>query len=151
MQIKTIEEYIEAIYTLQYKHGHAHTNDIATTLDVAPPSATEMVQKLAEEKLVNYVPYHGATLTEDGVKMAEVLLERHKTLADFLEIIGVDRKDAEIDACQIEHHVTPKTVEKLNIFVKFVRGAPRDPIWLEHFRHFCETGERSKCEKRKES
>ncbi len=150
MKPKTIEEYVEVIYALQNKHGHAHTNDIALTLDVAPPSATEMVQKLAEEKLVNYVPYHGSTLTEEGMKMAENLAERHKTLADFLEIIGVDRKDAEIDACQIEHHVTPKSVEKLNIFVKFVRDAPRDPIWLEHFRHFCETGQRPECEDKKD-
>jgi DtxR family Mn-dependent transcriptional regulator len=150
MKPKTIEEYVEVIYTLQNKHGHAHTNDIALTLDVAPPSATEVIQKLAEVKLVNYVPYHGATLTEEGMKMAENLAERHKTLADFLEIIGVDRKAAEIDACQIEHHVAPRTIEKLNIFVSFVRDAPDDPLWLEHFKHFSKTGKRLKCGRRKD-
>jgi DtxR family Mn-dependent transcriptional regulator len=149
MQTKTIEEYIEEIYILQKKHGHAHTNDLASSLGVAPPSVTEMLQKLSEKKLITYVPYYGATLTKDGVKMAEDLLERHRTVADFLEIIGVDRKDAEFDACQIEHHVKPGTIEKLNVFVKFVRDAPRNQIWLEHFKHFSETGERLKCEKRK--
>lgn len=147
MKTKTVEEYIEVIYALQKRHGHVHTNDLASTLGVAPPSVTEMLQKLADEKLVNYVPYHGVTLTKDGEKMAKELMQKHKTLADFLEIIGVYRKDAEIDACQIEHHVSTQTMYQLNKFVEFVRDAPRGPKWLEHFKYFCKTGERLRCEK----
>ena len=82
MKIKTVEEYIEVIYALQKKHGHVHTNDVALTLGVAPPSATEMVQKLADENLVDYKPYHGVTLTKDGEKMARELTKKHKTLAE---------------------------------------------------------------------
>ena len=147
MQTKTIEEYIEVIYTLQKKHGHVHTNDVASTLSVAPPSVTEILQKLSELNLVNYVPYHGVTLTKDGELLAEELMEKHETLAEFLEIIGVDRKDADIDACQIEHHVSSQTMEQLNKFVKFVRADPEDPRWLEHFKQFCKTGKKTKCGK----
>lgn len=149
MKIKTIEEYIEVIYALQKRHGHVHTNDVASVLGVAPPSVTEMMQKLSTNKLVNYVPYHGVTLTSSGEKMAMELLDKHNTLAQFLEILGVDKKDAEIDACQIEHHVSSQTIEKLHSFVEFVQEAPRDQLWLHHFRHFCETGERLKCTRRK--
>ena len=74
------------------------------------------------------------------------LMEKHRTLADFLEIIGVDRSDADIDACQIEHHVSERTMERLHKFVEFVRSAPRDPKWLEHFEYFCRTGERPECD-----
>jgi DtxR family Mn-dependent transcriptional regulator len=147
MKTKTIEEYIEAVYALQKKYGHVRTSDVASTIGVAPPSVTEMLQKLDNKNLVNYVPYHGVTLTLDGEKMAKELMRKHKTLAEFLEIIGVDRKDADIDACQIEHHVSPRTMKQLNKFVEFVRRAPQDPRWLEHFKHFCKTGERLICEK----
>lgn len=147
MKIKTVEEYIEAIYALQTEHGHVHTNDLASKLEVAPPSATEMVQKLAGENLVNYVPYHGVTLTKHGEKIARELIRKHKTLAEFLEIIGVDKNKAEMDACQIEHHVSSQTMRQLNKFVEFVRDAPHDPRWLDHFKHFCKTGERLICEK----
>lgn len=147
MKTKTVEEYIEVIYALQKGHGHVHTNDLASTLGVAPPSATEMLQKLADKNLVNYVPYRGVTLTKDGERIAKELMRKHKTLGEFLEIIGVERKDADIDACQIEHHVSPKTMSQLNKFVEFVRDAPQDPKWLDHFKYFCKTGERLRCEK----
>ncbi len=145
MSTKTVEEYIEVIYALQQKHGHVHTNDVASILGVAPASVTEMLQKLSKKNLVNYEPYHGVTLAADGGKMAKELMQKHKTLAEFLEIIGVDRKDAEVDACQIEHHVSPQTMKQLNKFVEFVRDAPQDPRWLEHFKHFCKTGKRLRC------
>ena len=148
MRTKAVEEYIEVIYTLQKKHGHVHTNEVASKIDVAPPSVTEMLQKLDKKNLVNYVPYHGVTLTSEGEKMAKDLMLKHKTLAEFLGIIGVDKEDAEIDACQIEHHVSSRTMEQLNKFVGFVKNAPQDPRWLEHFKHFCKTGERLNCVKR---
>ena len=103
---------------------------------------------MARKKLVRYVPYHGATLTDRGERMARELLEKHRTLADFLELIGVAREDAEIDACNIEHHVSRDTINQLNIFLEFARDAPHNPRWLAHFKHFCETGERLVCEKR---
>ncbi len=134
MKSKTQEEYIEAIHALQQKHDHVHTNDLAQTLKVAPPSATEMLQKLSKRKLVNYVPYHGVTLTKKGERIAFELKERHKTLAEFLEIIGVDKKDAENDACQIEHHVSSQTIKQLNKFVEFVRNAPSDSKWWKNLR-----------------
>ncbi len=143
----TVEEYIEVIFILQQKHGHVHTNDLASELGIAPPSVTEMIQKMADMKLLNYTPYRGVTLTKEGEKIARELLKTHKTLAEFLEIIGVDRKNAESDACQIEHHVSSSTVKQLNRFVEFVREAPVDPIWLEHFKHYCKTGERLICDK----
>ena len=107
------------------------------------------MQKLSSKNLVNYVPYRGVTLTSQGEKMAGELMDKHNTLAQFLEILGVDKKDAEIDACQIEHHVSSETIEKLHSFVEFVQEAPQDQLWLNHFRHFCETGERLKCTRRK--
>lgn len=148
MKSKTAEEYIEVIYALQQKHGHVHTNDLALTLGVAPPSVTEMLQKLADGNLVNYVPYRGVTLTKDGDKMARELMKKHNTLAEFLEIIGVKREDAEIDACQIEHHVSSQTMKQLNKFVEFVREAPQDPKWLAHFKQYSKTGRRPRCDRK---
>ena len=147
MSKKTTEEYIEVIYDLQKKHNCVHTCEIAAVIGVAPPTVTEMMQKLNNKNLVNYVPYHGVTLTALGEKIAKALMLKHKTLAEFLKIIGIDREDADIDACQIEHHVSSRTMKRLNKFVEFVRDAPSDPRWLEHFEHFCKTGERLRCEK----
>jgi len=146
MRQKTIEEYIETIYVLQQQEGSAHTSAIAAEMEVRAPSVTEMLQKLQQEGYVEYTPYRGAMLTDTGRALAEELMDKHRVIADFLDIIGVERSRAEIDACQIEHHVSPKSIEQLEKFVHFVTDAPDMPRWVHHFRQYCRTGERASCE-----
>jgi DtxR family transcriptional regulator, manganese transport regulator len=145
LALKTIEEYVEAIYTLEMRSGRAHTTDIALILNIKPPSVTEMLQKLHDMDLVIYEPYRGAKLTPPGMKMAQELMQSHKTLVEFFEIIGIDNETAEVDACQIEHHVAAKTMKQLRKFVEFIQKAPCEPIWVKHFEYFDKTGIRKKC------
>ena len=141
----TIEQYIEVIHALENKKGVAHTTDIALELNIKPPSVTEMLHKLDELDLIIYKQYHGAKLSNPGKKMAQELMLRHKALADFFMIIGVDEETANFDACKIEHHVSPETLKQLNQFIKFAKDGPCDPLWLEHFNYFDKTGDRKKC------
>ncbi len=145
MRRKTVEEYVETIFVLEKKEGAAHTGKIADVMGVKPPSVTEMLRKLQKSGFVKYKPFIGANLTSSGKKKAQELMERHRVIADFLEILGVDRELAEIDACQIEHHVSGITMQRLEKFVEFVGDSPRDPKWMEHFKHYLETGEKIGC------
>lgn len=142
---KTTEEYIEIIYVLQKRDGYAKTGYISLELGVRPSSVTEMLQKLQEGGYIKYERYKGAVLTDFGNKMARELMKKHKIIADFLEIIGIKRELAEADACQIEHHVTEKTLERLGKFVEFINNAPKEPKWIEHFHQFIKTGKRKEC------
>ena len=146
MPSKAIEEYIETIFLLQQKHGKAQTGDIASIMGFNPSSVTEMLQKMTSKGLLEYRPYYGVELTFKGKRLAKELMSRHETLADFLQIIGIDEKTAESDACQIEHHITSKTLERLGKLVEFVQTAPRDPRWLKHFEYFYMNKERPECE-----
>jgi DtxR family Mn-dependent transcriptional regulator len=139
MVTRIIENYIETIYDLEIKYGSAHTGDIASRLDIKPASATEMMQKLSEMGYVSYEPYHGVSLTPKGRKIAKELMQRHKTLAKFLIIMGVDEETAEADACQIEHNVTPKTMKRLTKFVEFVESESDQPEWLGDLKKFNES------------
>jgi DtxR family Mn-dependent transcriptional regulator len=138
----TKEEYIETIHMLQKEEGKAQTGRIASRLGVKPPSVTQMLAKLQAEDLVAYEPYLGAKLTAKGGRLATDLMARHKVIADFLEILGVEREAAEKDACVIEHHMSKVSAIKLKQFVEFIQSAPRDPQWIERFRRYCDTGER---------
>jgi DtxR family Mn-dependent transcriptional regulator len=137
---KTIEEYVEVIYLLEEEEGRAQTGRIASEMRVRPSSATEMLQKLQEEGLLRYETYSGANLTPAGQRLARDLRRSHGVIADFLEIIGVDKDVADADACQMEHHVSRESVEQLQKFVKFAEGTISDPEWRENFRKFCRTG-----------
>jgi len=146
LQQKTIEEYIEIIYVLEKRDGRAHTTKIAADKEVSAPSVTEMLDKLQKEGYIEYEKFRGAKLTPLGMDIAKKLINMHQVIADFFEIIGIERELAEIDACQIEHYVHKKTAVQLGRFVEFVNNAPDIPRWLEHFREFCETGERGECD-----
>ncbi len=145
MRQKTMEEYIEIIHALEIREGRAATGRIAVEMKVKPSSATEMLRKLQNEGLLKYETYAGATLTDSGRKLALELKGKHKAIADFLEIIGVDRSIAERDACQMEHHVGQETMERLKRFVQFASLSPSEPLWIENFRRYCETGELGEC------
>lgn len=142
---KTTEEYVETIYILEKRNGFAKTGQISSEMGIQSSSVTEMLQKLQEQGVIQYKPYKGALLTETGKKLATELMKKHKIIADFLEIIGVERELAEADACQIEHHVTLITMQRLGKFVEFINNAPHEPKWIEHFHYFLETGRRRQC------
>jgi DtxR family Mn-dependent transcriptional regulator len=142
---KTTEEYVEIIFVLQNRNGSAKTGEISSEMVIRPSSVTEMLQKLQEEGFILYEPYKGAQLTDAGKKLAQELMKKHKIIADFLEIIGVQRDLAEADACQIEHHVTRKTLQRLGKFVEFINDAPHEPKWIEHFNYYVQTGKRKQC------
>ena len=86
------------------------------------------------EGLIKYESYSGATLTSSGKKMARELMQKHRVIADLLEILGIDRERAETDACEIEHHVSPETLKRLEQFVEFARNDPVTTKSLSRFR-----------------
>ena len=143
---KTIEEYMEIIYILEKRDGRAHTTRIAAEKEVSAPTVTEMLDKLQKEGYIEYEKFRGAKLTPSGMDIAKKLMNKHQVIADFFEIIGIERNLAEIDACQIEHYVHKKTMVQLGRFVEFVNDAPEIPRWLEHYKQFCETGDRGECD-----
>lgn len=145
MRQKTIEEYIEIIHALEVREGRAATGRIALEMKVKPSSATEMLQKLQKEGLLQYETYAGAILTDSGKRLALELKSKHKAIADFLEIIGVDRLVAERDACQMEHHVGQETMKRLERFVQFASHPHCEPLWIENFKRYCETGLLGEC------
>lgn len=120
--------------------GHARTSDISSALGIQPPSVTEMLQKLHQNKLVTYQKRKGVKLTPDGEQLARYLQQNNLTLKKFFTILGLRRDIADEDACSIEHHLNPETAECLRKFVKFVEDAPEDPEWLKHYKHYRETG-----------
>jgi DtxR family Mn-dependent transcriptional regulator len=118
MRKKTVEEYIEVICSLEREEGEARPGRMAARMGLKPPSITEMLRKLEEEGLVIYRSYSGVHLTPAGLAIARNLTRRHEILAEFLISIGVTRNRAEKDACQIEHHISEESVERIEEFVR---------------------------------
>ena len=120
-QTARIEDYLEVVYELVQYKGYATTIDISEYLNVSSPSVTYMMQRLNDSGHLNYEKYRGIRLTDKGILVAKSIRERHGLLAEFLKIIGVDEDTANKDAEGIEHYLQPKTLAKLEQFLKDIK------------------------------
>lgn len=121
----SMEDYLERIYQLMQDKGYARVVDIADLLNVQSPSVTRMVQKLADEGFLEYEKYRGIVLTPKGEHLGKSVKRRHKTLAEFLRLIGVtDETTVFKDVEGIEHHVSPATMEAIRSLVHFFQECP---------------------------
>jgi DtxR family transcriptional regulator, Mn-dependent transcriptional regulator len=137
---RSVEDYLEAMYSLEQKQGTIRVKDVAKTLGVKPPSVVEAVKKLSKMNMVSYERYGTIKLKEDGVKIAEEVLCRHQLLKNFLIMMGVDSEIAENDACSMEHVMDVSTISKLRKFVEFNDIFPNAYHYMEKFREYAEKG-----------
>ena len=119
-----MEDYLEVIFELIQQKGYATTGDISTHLNVRAPSVTKMVQRLRDTDYLVYERYKGLSLTEKGMDVARGIRQRHGILTEFLIMVGVDEDAAHRDAEGIEHYLEPKTLERLERFVKIIKSNP---------------------------
>jgi Mn-dependent DtxR family transcriptional regulator len=112
-----MEDYLEVIYELIQEKGYATTVAISSYLNVSSPSVTKMMQKLDETGYLKYEKYRGIKLTNEGIRIARNIRNRHGLLAEFFMIIGIDEETANNDAEGIEHHLHPETMKKLEEFI----------------------------------
>jgi Mn-dependent DtxR family transcriptional regulator len=96
---KSVEDYLEVMYNLEKEKGAIKVKNIAFKMNVKPPSVVEALKKLAEHDIVSYEPYTDIKLNEKGIHIAEEVIHKHLILKNFLNILGVDMKTANEDAC----------------------------------------------------
>ena len=111
--------------------------EIAQMLEVSKASVTEMVSKLKNNELVFYEKYGTISLTEKGREIAVKIKDRHEILLSFLLFIGVSPENANNDCCSMEHDLSEETVEKIRIFMKFLKSESQDDI-LNRFKKYAE-------------
>ena len=67
------EDYLKIIFELGGRQKKVSNKQIAISLNIAAGSVTEMVNKMAAEGLAEHTPYAGISLTNRGIRLAEVL------------------------------------------------------------------------------
>ncbi len=111
---ESIENYIEQILVLSKDADGARVTDIAIGLSVSKASVAEIIKKLVVEGLVTHERYKNVYLTKKGVKLAEKVFEKHSAIEKFLrEYLGVSAKNADEEACKIEHIISDETYGKI--------------------------------------
>ena len=110
------EDYLELIAELLNSKGEARIVEIASNLGIAQATANKTIKRLQKQGYIQREPYRSIFLTLKGQKIASQSKKRHNTVYKFLMNLGIDNKTASADAEGIEHHVSEKTLKKMEKF-----------------------------------
>ncbi|MDG1518649.1 MAG: metal-dependent transcriptional regulator [Flavobacteriales bacterium] len=131
MQTSTTEDYLKAIFKLSGKDKvGVSTNSISEELSTKASSVTDMVKKLSDKNLVNYIKYQGTTLTKEGENIALMVIRKHRLWEVFLvEKMEFGWDEIHEIAEQLEHIRSPKLIDKLDEYLGYPKNDPHgDPI-----------------------
>jgi DtxR family Mn-dependent transcriptional regulator len=145
----TMEDYLEAIFDLDKDKKVVRVRDIAKRLDVKMPTVTSMLKTLNDRGLVHYEKYEYVELTDMGAGVGREMRRRHQMLYRFLtDILKIDAKTADDEACKMEHTLSLATLESLTDFMEFIQACPRaGESWLHYFEEFRRIGHKPEnCE-----
>lgn len=134
------EMYLIALARLAERgvRGQVPLTLLAEELAVLPVSANQMVHKLEQEGILDYVPYKGVALRPEGQKLANRTLRRRRLWELFLvERLGLRFDEADALACRMEHITSAEVTERLGAFLgnpqRSSRGFPIPPVDDEIF------------------
>lgn len=113
---KSAEDYLETILLLSRETEFVHRVDVARKSGVSQPAVQKAIKILTEGGYVECDGLH-IYLTSKGAEYAEKVYERHCVIRDFLTAHGVNARDAEEDACEMEHILSSATYEMMKTFV----------------------------------
>ena len=117
-QNENTEDYLELIADLLNQNGEARIVDIAEKLDITQSTTNKTIKRLAKQGYIKKEPYRSIFLTLKGQIIASNSKKRHKIVYDFLKNLGLDHKTASADSEGIEHHVSKKTLIKMDKYNK---------------------------------
>ncbi len=110
------EDYLECILLLSRENEFVHRVDVARRIGVSQPAVQKAIKILEAGGYVEFDGMH-IYLTKEGEKYATEIFDRHCTLTNFLEKLGVNPADAEADACKMEHVISSASFEAIKKFL----------------------------------
>jgi DtxR family transcriptional regulator, Mn-dependent transcriptional regulator len=113
-----LEDYLETMLEIAEKEKEIRVTDIAESLQITKATVSETMHKLKKMGMVEQKNYGPVSLTERGRQEALQIRKRHRVIKKFLvEVLDVDHKTAEKEACLMEHILSNATMKKLAAFV----------------------------------
>lgn len=119
------QDYIEVILRLEQGGMRVRVTDIAAELGTRLPTVTRAIQRLTRLGLVSHAVRRDVTLTNAGRQIAHEVAHRHDDLVRFfMHYLGVNRRIAENDVCQVEHGLSATSAQRFHEFLEYIDGLP---------------------------
>lgn len=117
MSSTALEDYLKIIFKLQENAATdkgISTTAIAERLNISKASVSNMLKKLSERGFIDYAPYYGVSLTEQGRKIALSMIRKHRIVELFLvERLGYGWDEVDEEAEILEHAISDKLTNRM--------------------------------------
>ncbi len=110
---ESVQDYLETIYILNNSMPQVRSIDIANEMSYSKPSVSVAMKNLRLNGYIEVSDEGYISLTEQGLRIAQSVFERHSLMTKFLVHLGVDPDIAKEDACMMEHDISPESFEAL--------------------------------------
>lgn len=114
---ESAQNYLEAILMLSEQKPVVRSVDVANELGYKKSSISIAMKNLRENSLITVTPEGYIYLTDEGLKIASTIYERHKFFSCWLASLGVDQTTAAADACKIEHDLSPESFSAIKRYI----------------------------------
>ena len=113
--------HLMAVHELRTHHGYARVSDVAKYLKITKGSVSSAMKHLKERGYVREAPNRFLELTDRGMRVVWETESTRLVVQKFLnDALGMDEDDAEIDACKVEHLLSPEARGRLVSFLRFL-------------------------------
>lgn len=110
----TVEDYLLNIYVLSQEGRTVIAARLAEALDVAPPTVTATLHRMARDGLIRVTARREVVLTDAGHARAETMVRRHRLAERLLiDLLGLDWADVHEEAHRFEHAISPRVEERI--------------------------------------
>lgn len=135
--------HLMTIYDLLGENGYARVTDVARRLEITRGSASITLKALKEKGLVKEDQNRFLLLSDEGESISHSIQSMRIIFKKFLmTVLNVNPCQAEIDACKIEHLLSPETGKKLLLFMKLMSEDDENVLkFLETFRRYEQTSQ----------
>ena len=107
------EMYLETILILTKEKSFVRAIDVSDKLNYSKASVSRALGILKNDGYIEVENSGNINLTDEGLKIAETIYDRHVLLTNLLISWGVDPEIAQNDACKIEHVISDDTIKAI--------------------------------------
>lgn len=118
--------HLMAVDDLIQSLGYARVSDVARELNITRGSVSISLKPLREAGLLLQDDNKHLKLSDRGRQLVSAIKTKRLLIERLLsDVLGVDRSQAEIDACKIEHLVSNVAAQRMVSFLKYLDSDER--------------------------
>jgi DtxR family Mn-dependent transcriptional regulator len=111
----TVEDYLLAIYNLNFERVEVIAARLADKLDVSAPTVSVTVERMVRDGYVDVADNHAITLTESGQVLGERVARRHRLIERWLnDMLDLDWVMLHEEAHRLEHSLSSSLEQKIS-------------------------------------